>query len=236
MTQLGALVFARCLGLVIRAPGFSHPSVPVPLRGALAFVLALGLVPALGAVPVQHPVSMIAALVFEVAIGGAIGFGASILYEGASAGGKLLDDYVGIQVSNPSAQAGEGQAFQQLWGLGFIAAFFMLDGYQYVLMALTDSLKAIPPGSLAAHGAAAFAMQVPLLVVKAALLVAGPALVLGLTANIAVGAITRMIPRFNNFQLTFPIVFMTILLTTLVTLRTVLPHGGQPWLPLPFTK
>jgi len=224
MTQLGALVFVRCIGFVSRAPGFSHPSVPVPLRAALAFVLALGLVPALAAGREFAGPSLVAALVFELLVGAAIGFGASVLYEGAAAGGRVLDDYVGIQVANPTATAGSGQSFQQLWGLGFITAFFVLDGYQFIVIALTDSLQSIPPGALVLHGLGAFALGLPVLVMRAALLVAGPAL----------GAIARIVPRFNNFLLTFPVLFAVVLLTTLVMLGPILAQAGKPWLYVPF--
>lgn len=233
MTPLAALVFARCVGFVARAPGFSHASVPVAVRAALAFVLAIGLVPALGGQTLAlYGGPFYLALGFELLLGAAIGFGASLLYEGAAAGGRILDDYVGIQVANPVATAGQGQSFQQLWGLGFIAAFFMLDGYQLVLLALADSFHALPPGgAFALPGLRDLALAIPTLVVRAAILVAGASLALGLVANLALGAISRIIPRFNNFTLTFPIVFAAVLLASLVTLPTVLQQAGQPWIP-----
>ena len=40
MTQTDLLVFARAAGLVARAPGFSHPSVPPMVRAGLALALA----------------------------------------------------------------------------------------------------------------------------------------------------------------------------------------------------
>jgi flagellar biosynthetic protein FliR len=234
VTQLGALVFARCIGFVSRAPGFSHPSVPIPLRAALAFVLALALVPTLVAARVFAGPSLVVALVFELLVGAAIGFGASVLYEGAAAGGHVLDDFIGIQVANPTATAGSGQSFQQLWGLGFIAAFFVLNGYQFIVLALSDSLQSIPPGSLIVHSLGTFALGLPVLVMRAALLVAGPALALGVVASLGLGAIARIVPRFNNFLLTFPVLFAVVLLTTLVMLGPILAGGGKPWLYLPF--
>ncbi len=229
-----ALVFARCLGFVSRAPGFSHPSVPPVARAGIAFTLALGLFPALAA---KSQPLVIAALLGELFLGAAIGFAASILYDGAAAGGAMLDDYVGIHMQNPQAQTGTGQGFAQLWGLGFLAAFFVLDGYQFVLLALADSLRTIPPGdAFAVAGLREFALSVPLLIMRAATLVAGPALALGLVANVALGAISRIIPRFTNFTLTFPVVFTVVLLATLVTVRSVLDAGGHPWLPAPLFR
>jgi flagellar biosynthesis protein FliR len=39
MTQTTLLVFARGAGMIFRAPGFSHPSVPPPVRAALVLAL-----------------------------------------------------------------------------------------------------------------------------------------------------------------------------------------------------
>ena len=43
MSELQGLVFARCAGFVLRAPGFSHPAVPAPLRAGFAYALALAI-------------------------------------------------------------------------------------------------------------------------------------------------------------------------------------------------
>lgn len=230
MTEGYAFVFARCLGLMVRAPGFSHASVPPVVRAALAFVLAaaLGPVAATAGEPVVQ--SFVIGLLGEFAVGFAIGFAASLLFEGASAGGRMLDDYVGIQVSNPIATAGAGQAFQQLWGLGFVASFFVLDGYQPVLVALSKSFGAVPPGRLLeAASVGAYIRAVPGALFTAAVLVAGPALTLGFVANVALGAISRVIPRFTSFSLTFPVVFTAILLASLVTIPYALTFAAKPF-------
>jgi len=46
VTQTLLLVFARSAGLMFRAPGFTHPSVPTIVRLGLALALALGIAPA----------------------------------------------------------------------------------------------------------------------------------------------------------------------------------------------
>jgi flagellar biosynthesis protein FliR len=42
------LVFARCVGFVFRAPGFSHPGVPPPVRAGLALAMTGALAPTHG--------------------------------------------------------------------------------------------------------------------------------------------------------------------------------------------
>ncbi len=228
------LVFARCIGCIARAPGFSHPGVPPMLRAALAFVLALGLAPRVAPAPL-HTTSFVAALALEVLIGAAIGFAASLLYEGASAGGNVLDSYVGMQSANPNAQVASGEGYGALWGVVFLAAFFLLDGYQWVVRALVASLDGLPLGTaIAPASLRTFAFALPGVLMRASALVAGPAIVMGLVAQIGVGAIGRVVPRFSNMTLTFPVVFGAVLLVTLATVPLLVQQGGRPWLVLPF--
>ena len=51
---------------------------------------------------------------------------------------------------------------------------------------------------------------------------------------VARAQIARIVPLFNNFLLTFPVLFAVVLLTTLVMLGPILAGGGKPWLYLPF--
>ena len=71
-------------------------------RAAFAFVLSLALVPTLQHARVSAG-AFAFAVVSEAALGAAIGTAASLLYDGAYAGGRALDDYVGIRGSIPSA-------------------------------------------------------------------------------------------------------------------------------------
>jgi flagellar biosynthetic protein FliR len=235
VTQLYALVFARCAGFVFRAPGFSHPAVPPIVRAGLALVLAIGLVPALRGPAALPTGSFVFALALEVALGAMIGMAASILYDGVSAGARALDDYVGIQDSIRNAAAGAaGEAFSKLWTITFISAFFVLGGYQLLIVVFAHGLDVVPPGSLLGAGRLLdFAGSLPALSLRAALIVAGPGIVLGLLAQLALGSVARVIPRFSNFTLTFPIVFGVVLLTTLATLPFAAGLAGRPWLHVP---
>ena len=90
------VVFARCAGFAFRAPGLSHPSVPHIVRAAIALFLAIAIAPGVRAIT-SDGIALIAILAMEFGIGTAIGIGASLLYDGAYAGGRMLDDYVGVK-------------------------------------------------------------------------------------------------------------------------------------------
>ena len=235
MSDGDALVFARCAGFVFRAPGFSHPAVPATVRAGLALVLTLGLAPTVRGTHTAIGIAFIFALATELAIGAAIGIGASVLYDGAYAGGRMLDDYVGIRGSVPSAALTAPSGFGRLWSMAFLTAFFLLDGYHLVIRVFADGFTLLPPGSLLTHAAwSAFAISLPVLIVKAAVLVAGPAIALIFVIQCALGALSRAIPRFQSFTLSFPIVFAAALLVSVVMLPLLFAPAGRPWLELPF--
>ncbi|GAC1306806.1 MAG: hypothetical protein NVSMB21_09990 [Vulcanimicrobiaceae bacterium] len=233
MTDGELLVFARCAGFVFRAPGFSHPDVPPPVRAGLAYVVSFAFARASG----EHAVLAAGALPFAVAsealVGAAIGVGASMLYDGAFAGGRALDDYVGIRSSVPNANVAAGAGFGRLWSLAFTTGFFMLGGYRVALLAFADTMRTLPPGTLASsRDLATFAIALPGTLARASFFVAGPALALALVAQVGLAIVARVVPRFSTFTLAFPVVFACVLLATIVALPVVLAAAGRPWLDL----
>lgn len=234
MSATAILVFARCVGFVFRAPGFSHPSVPAPVRAGVALLLALGIAPGVRSVHEFRGAEIAIACTMELAIGAAVGIAASLLYDGAYAGGRALDDYVGIRGSVPNAALYASSGFGRIWSLAFLAGFFLLGGYRVVILVFADGFTTLPPGSvMSAHAWTVFALSLPLLIVKAALLVAAPAIALVFLAQCTLGALSRAIPRFQSFTLSFPIIFCTALLVTIVMVPVLLPLSGRPWLQLP---
>lgn len=234
MNATAALVFARCAGFAFRAPGFSHPSVPPAVRAGLALVLTIGLVPGVRLAHAGNGLVFVLALAAEAATGAAIGFGASVLYDGAYAAGRALDDYVGIRGSVPSAAIAPASAFGRIWSLIFLGAFFLLDGYRLLILVFADDLARLPPGALLAPAAlSAFAIAVPALILKAVVSIAGPAVALVFLAQFGLGALSRAIPRFASFTLSFPVVFGVALIVTMLMAPVLLSGGGRPWIPGP---
>jgi flagellar biosynthetic protein FliR len=234
MTQTLLLVFARSAGLMFRAPGFTHPAVPMIVRLALALGLALGIAPAVTARPPMDLALFGFAIAGEVAIGAAIGLGASLLYDGAYYGGRMIDDYVGFRGSVPNAAVTSAQGFGRLWSSLFLAGFFLLDGDAVLIRAFAGSFDQIGAGaSIGADAWYRFALLLPQTIVKAALLVAAPAIAVGAVVHVALGAVTRVVPRLSSFTLAFPIVFAAAVLVAIVTLPLYAPLAGLPVVVIP---
>jgi flagellar biosynthetic protein FliR len=237
MNGTALLVFARCAGFVFRAPGFSHPSVPRMVRAGLALVLAIAVYPAVHSVHAPDGLAFVFAASAELGIGAAIGFAACVLYDGAYAGGRALDDYVGIRGSVPNAQIFAGAGFGRIWSLVFTAGFFLLGGYRVLILAFCRSFQSVPPGgAVGSHALYTYALALPASIVEAALLVAGPAIALVFVAQIALGSLTRVIPRFASFTLSFPVVFAMALIATIVAVPLLFAQSAEPWLRVPFLK
>ncbi|MBV9101952.1 MAG: flagellar biosynthetic protein FliR [Candidatus Eremiobacteraeota bacterium] len=229
MSASGALILARCIGFVSRAPGFSHPSVPAPVRAAFAFVLALACAHG------RHDASMpwaafVPACFVELLLGAAIGMAASALYDGAYSGGRLVDDYVGIRISVPTAGIVAGAGFGRLWSLVFTAMYFILGAHRTVLRVFGETFATLPPGSAVVESFGDTILTIPMLLLRASLLIATPALGVALIAQVALGALARIVPRFATFPLTFPIALGCAILATVVTLPAMLFVAGRPWM------
>jgi flagellar biosynthetic protein FliR len=234
MTQTMLLVFARSAGMVFRAPGFSHPNVPPPVRVGLALALAFAIAPHVRAVSLGGA-GFALAVAGETLLGAAIGTGASLLYDAAYYAGRTIDDYVGVRGSVPNANVTSAQAFGRLWSSVFLAGFFLFDGYVPVVRAFAGSFEAVMPGGVIAPAAwSAYAVALPVTIVRAALLIAAPALAVALTVQVALAAVARVVPRLASFSLAFPVVFAAAIVVTLAGIPLFAPLAAHPWLVLPF--
>jgi flagellar biosynthetic protein FliR len=230
------LVFARSAGLVARAPGFSHPSVPPPVRAGFALALAFAVAPTVRSGRELDLGAFTVALAGDFTIGAAIGFGASLLYDGAYFAGRTIDDYLGVRGSVPGANVTSAQAFGRLWSSVFLAAFVLLDGWVPVVRAFADSFAHVAPGAVVAgSGWMTFALALPATVLRAAFAVAAPAIAVAAALQLVLAAVARVVPRFSSFTLAFPAVFAAALIVTLSTVSALAPLGARPWLVLPWS-
>jgi len=215
----------------IRAPGFSHPSVPAPLRAGLALALAIAVTPQAFRVMPQSAgaAALIVAFAAEFAIGSAIGMAASVLYDGAYAGGRVVDDYVGVKAIAPSLQLVAPSGFGRVWSLAFTGAFYLSGAYRVVLAAFSRSFSKLPVGT-AMHwsGWLAFAASFASAIVQVAVEVAAPAVALAFVVQLAIGALSRVVPRFGSFTLTFPLTFAAALTATAFAAPFVVEHLAAP--------
>lgn len=225
MTAGTLLVFARCAGFAFRAPGIAHPSVAPPVRAALALLLTFVLTARGGGTSPAHldAVALVVAVATEFLLGSAIGMAASALYDGAYAGGRAIDDYVGVKAFAPSAQLVAPSGFGRLWSLACTGAYVLTGAYRLGLLGFARSFDALPPGApVDARLWAAYAARVVTTVAVTAASVAAPSIAFAFVAQIATGALARAVPRFGGPTLAMPLAFAAALIAAALALPAVL--------------
>lgn len=230
---LFALILARTLGFVFRAPGISHPSVPPMVRAGFAVLFSVVILGIAHVHPREHGLFFVLALVIEFGIGSAIGFGAAILYDAAYAAGRTIDDYVGIRVMAPTATQYLSSGYGRLWSLAFTGGFFILGAYRIVIAGFAASFDTIAIGSAHALAWNSYVLALSSAVVKAAVLVAAPSIALAFAVQVALAALSRIVPRFATFSLSFPLSFAAALVGTILALPALYHMSGHPWLFVP---
>lgn len=236
MSDASLLVFARCAGFVFRAPGFSHPSVPRVLRAGLALSLAVAIMPGVQVRNFEGS-ALLGALVTEFALGTAIGMAASLLYDGAYAGGRMLDDYVGVKAIAPNVDLVAPSGFGRIWSIAFTGGYFLFGAYRPAIATFAASFERIPPGvPFDAHAWGPFAISVATTIVTVALAIAAPAIALAFVTQIALAALARTVPRFATFTLSFPLVFGVVLIVTALSIPLAVAQAAHPLVSLPAVR
>ncbi len=232
---IATLVFARCAGFVFRAPGFSHPSVPAALRAGFALVLAGAIVPGLSQrAPRIDGAAFALAVVAEFLIGSVAGMTASLIYDAAYAGGRIVDDYVGVKAIAPSLQLVAPSGYGRVWSLAFTGAFFLSGAYRLALLALARSFQRFPLGAMPLHeNWHAYAPAFATTFVTVALRVAAPAIGMAFVVQIALGALSRVVPRFGSFTLAFPLAFAAALVAAAIAVPPAMREAPAPIVDLP---
>lgn len=234
MSSTTLLVFARCAGFAFRAPGFSHPSVPPPVRAGIALFLTIAISTGVHAAHEVDGIALIVGMLTEFLLGSAIGIAASLLYDGAYAGGRLLDDYVGVKAIAPNVDVVAPSGYGRIWSIAFTGGYFLLGAYRLTLLALAHSFVTVAPGApFDAHAWAPFIVSLATTIVLVALSVAAPAIALAFVVQVALGALSRTIPRFASFTLSFPLVFGAALIVTAISVPLLAAQAGHPILTFP---
>ena len=206
--------FLRTLALFAAAPGFSSVAIPVRVKVALAFVVAVVLATAIRpSAPLDLSWTALILVIEQIAVGLAIGF-AMQLALGAMA---FAGDLVGVQMGFGFAglldlQSGfEVPVMSNFFSLVGLLLFLGLNGHLLLLGVLVKSFTIVPlvpargiaPAgwhALAGAGALLFQLGVWL---------ALPIIAILLTAELAVALVSRVAPQINLMSVGFS-VFMWV--------------------------
>jgi flagellar biosynthetic protein FliR len=211
-----ALTGARLLGLTLAIPFFSGRILPFRSRVALSAILA---VPLSGGLPADWTSPPLLDLGFpgaagrlglEALTGFALGWSARLVLEAVRGAGTFISDQIGFSLGgalDPHLAPPE-PALRMLHGAFAIHVFFCLDFHHACIRAVSESLRALPPGSVASPEAVERAGRTVIAsgstLFEAALTAAFPLTAALILAALAQGIAARIFPRFEVFLFGFP--------------------------------
>jgi flagellar biosynthesis protein FliR len=164
-------------------------------------------------------VAFVTALVTEFLLGTALGMAASAAYDGAYAGGRAIDDYVGVKAIAPSVQIVAPSGFGRIWSIAFTGGFFLLGVYRPTVAAFASSFVRVPVATpFESDTWLPFVTHVAETIVVVGAGVAAPAIGLALVVHVALGTLSRAVPRFGSVTLGFPLAFAAALIAVAVAL------------------
>lgn len=210
-TWLATLIFplARILAMIAASPILGNRQVPVRVKIGLSALLTLVVAPTIGEMPpvaVGSPQGLLI-LIQQIIIGTALGFTIRLIFTAVEMAGELAGLQMGLGFASfyDPANASYTPVVARWLGMIAVLAFLAMNGHLLMLSALVESFHTLPVGrmmpakgfhDLAIWGGSIFAygMQIAL-----------PLLAALLTANIALGILTRAAPQLNLFAIGFPI-------------------------------
>ncbi len=144
----------------------------------------------------------------EMIVGLIIGFTLNLVFFGFSFAGTFIGFDMGLamaQVMNPIEKTNGNVIGQVIYFLALMI-FFMMDGHQYVIRALTYSFQVIPLGEFQSNEALFTLMiQYSSSVFIIAVKIASPILVSFFLIHVAEGILAKMIPQMQVFFVTQPL-------------------------------
>lgn len=218
-----ALAFFRIGGMVLVAPLFASNAMPVRLRAALVFVLALVAFPMVQA---QAPaeLSLSAALaggVGEALVGLTIGTVFMLMTNAMEVAGAFVSHQSGLalgEVANPALDQ-ESDLVGQLYAIIMLLAFLAIGGHRAMIRALLDTYEMVPVLSFTAdESVVVLIVEVLTAGFVLAIRLAAPVIIALLLTTLALGFISRTMPQLNILSVGFSLKSVVMLATAGVAL------------------
>jgi flagellar biosynthetic protein FliR len=203
--------FIRVLALFSSMPVLGQRNVPIRVRIALAFFIAIGVagtVPAgSGDVPLDSPAAILL-IVQQVLIGLSLGFAVRIIFTAIEFAGEIIGLQMGLNFAGffDPATAQQATATSSFFSTMVAFLFIAMNGHLLVIEAVVQSLVAFPVSSepfafLHAVRPETWGAEI----FRLGLWIALPLIAMLLFVNMMLGIIARVAPQISIFSVGFPI-------------------------------
>ncbi|QEA12559.1 flagellar biosynthetic protein FliR [Comamonas flocculans] len=215
--------FLRVLAMFTAAPIFSTRAIPVRLKVALAFLVA---VCAQAALPPQPVIALDTAAAWsavaqQVGVGLAIGFAVRLVFTCVELSAEVIGLQMGLNYASffdPASNSQRG-ALTGFYSNVALWLFIVVNGHLMVLMALLQSFKSFPlDGNVLQSLAQMRLHELGAGLFSSALWLALPLIALLLFVNLTMGVISRVAPQTNIYAVGFPVTITVGLLGITATL------------------
>src|ERR1700739_2153743 len=211
--------FIRVLALFSSMPVLGQRNVPIRVRIALSFFIALGVagtVPAgSGNVPLDSPAAILL-VVQQVLIGLSLGFAVRIIFTAIEVAGEIIGLQMGLNFAGffDPATAQQATATSSFFSTMVAFLFIAMNGHLLVIEAVVQSLVAFP----VAPEPFAFLHAVRRETWGAEIFRLGLWIAMLLFVNMMLGVIARVAPQLSIFSVGFPITLGVGLVGVMFTL------------------
>ena len=216
--------FIRVLALFSAMPVLGQRNVPIRVRIALAFFIAIGVagtVPAgTGNVPLDSPAAILL-IVQQVLVGLSLGFAVRIIFTAIEFAGEVIGLQMGLNFAGffDPATAQQATATSSFFSTMVAFLFIAMNGHLLVIEAVVQSLVAFPvsPEPFAfLHAVRPETWGVEIF--RLGLWIALPLIAMLLFVNMMLGIIARVAPQISIFSVGFPITLGVGLVGVMFTL------------------
>jgi len=218
------LLFMRFAGLFIMVPLFSHMTIPMTIKSAMAFVFAVlffAVMPPL--VMEVNTTNVVLAIIAEFLLGFTAGLMLQLVMHIMTFAGVQISFIMGFSMASVvDPQSGISMPIiSNVLALLALMIFLALDGHHAVLLFVNDSLKEVPLGGfMLSESIFNYMIQATTNMFKVGFMVAFPIIALSLLADVIFGMLMKTMPQFNLLVIGFPIKIMVAFVVIIASLAT----------------
>lgn len=216
------LLFFRFAALFIVTPIFSHTSIPVNIKAAMAFFFTVVFYPSLPplAIEINAPTLVIAVL-GEFFFGLAIGLVLQLAYHVISFAGGIISFVMGFSLASAiDPQSGVSMPIiGQFLSLVALMVLLSLDLHHWVLLYVDASIAKVPLGGfLLTEHLFNYIVAAGANMITVGFMIAFPIIALSILADVIFGMLMKTMPQFNLLVIGMPIKIGLSLLVLIATL------------------
>jgi flagellar biosynthetic protein FliR len=218
------LLFFRFAALFLAAPIFSHSSIPMNIKTAMAFFFTVVFYSSMPVVEIAIDAPTIfLAIISELFFGMAIGVILLLAYNVITFAGGLISFMMGFSMASAiDPQSGISMPIiSQFLSLLGLMVLFELDLHHWLLAYISSSLSTIPLGGfLMSENLFDYIIHATANMFVVGFMIAFPIIALSWLADVIFGMLMKTMPQFNLLVIGFPIKIMVAFAVIIATLTS----------------